>query len=55
MFAMLDEPQSFLLHDIKFHRAVAAASGNPILASIVEMVSGNFYELRRRTASHARD
>ena len=55
MFAMLDEPQSFLLHDIKFHRAVAAASGNPILASIVEMVSGIFYELRRRTASHARD
>ena len=55
MFATLEDAQSFLLHDIKFHRAVAAASGNPILASIVEMVSAIFYELRRRTASHAPD
>jgi len=26
MFASLDEPQAFLVHDIRFHRAVAAAS-----------------------------
>jgi GntR family transcriptional repressor for pyruvate dehydrogenase complex len=43
------------VHDIRFHRAVAAACGNPILASVVEMVSGMFYEQRRRTASRARD
>jgi len=55
MFATLGDPQAFLVHDIRFHRAVAAASGNPILASIVEMVSGMFYELRRRTASPAQD
>lgn len=55
MFASLDEPQAFLVHDIRFHQAVAAASHNPILASIVEMVSGLFYELRRRTADRARD
>src|SRR5262245_27040325 len=40
IFASLDEAQVFLVHDIRFHRAVAAASHNPILASIVEMVSG---------------
>ena len=50
MFASLDEPQAFLVHDIRFHRAVAAASSNPILASLVEMVSAIFYEQRRRTA-----
>jgi GntR family transcriptional repressor for pyruvate dehydrogenase complex len=55
MFASLDEAQVFLVHDIRFHRAVAAASHNPILASIVEMVSGLFYELRRQTADRARD
>jgi GntR family transcriptional repressor for pyruvate dehydrogenase complex len=55
MFAMLDDAQAFLLHDIRFHRAVAAAAANPILASIVEMVSAIFYELRRQTASQARD
>lgn len=55
MYASFDDPQAFLVHDIKFHRAIGAASGNPILASIVEMVSGLFYELRRGTANRARD
>jgi GntR family transcriptional repressor for pyruvate dehydrogenase complex len=55
MFASLDDPQTFLIHDIRFHRAVAAASGNPILASLVEMVSALFYEQRRKTAQHGRD
>ena len=55
MFACLDDQQAFLVHDIRFHRAVAAASGNPILGSIVEMVSALFYEQRRRTANRARD
>jgi GntR family transcriptional repressor for pyruvate dehydrogenase complex len=55
MFASLDDPQAFLIHDIRFHRAVASASGNPILASLVEMVSALFYEQRRKTAQHGRD
>jgi GntR family transcriptional repressor for pyruvate dehydrogenase complex len=55
MYASLDEPLAFLRHDIRFHRAIAAASGNPILASLVEMVSALFYETRRKTATRARD
>jgi GntR family transcriptional repressor for pyruvate dehydrogenase complex len=55
MFASIDDPQAFLIHDIRFHRSVAEASGNPILASLVEMVSALFYEQRRRTAQHGRD
>jgi GntR family transcriptional repressor for pyruvate dehydrogenase complex len=47
MFAAVDDPQSFLSHDIRFHRAVAIATGNPILSSIVEMVSGLFFERNR--------
>jgi GntR family transcriptional repressor for pyruvate dehydrogenase complex len=53
MFASLDDAQAFLIHDIRFHRAVASASGNPILASLVEMVSALFYEQRRNTAARA--
>ena len=41
----------FLVHDINFHRGVAAASGNPIVASLVEMVSALYYERRRETAA----
>lgn len=55
MYASMDDPQAFLVHDIRFHRAVATAAGNPILASLVEMVSGIFYEHRKRTADHGRD
>lgn len=55
MFASIADPQTFLVHDIRFHRAVAAASRNPILASIVDMVSTLFYEQRRRTADLASD
>ena len=49
MFASVDDPQTFLMHDIRFHRPVAMASGNPILATLVEMVSTLYFEHRRRT------
>ena len=55
MYASMDDPQAFLVHDIRFHRAVATAAGNPILASLVEMVSEIFYEQRRRTVEQAGD
>jgi GntR family transcriptional regulator, transcriptional repressor for pyruvate dehydrogenase complex len=48
MFASLDDPRQFILHDVRFHRAVARGGGNPILASLVEMVSSLYFEQRRR-------
>jgi len=55
LFASLTERQVFLVHDINFHRGVAAASGNPIVASLVEMVAALYYERRRTTAERAVD
>jgi GntR family transcriptional repressor for pyruvate dehydrogenase complex len=55
LFAAMDNPQRFLVHDIDFHRAIAAASGNPIIAAVVEMVSALYYEQRRETAAQASD
>ncbi len=55
LFATMDDPQRFLVHDITFHRIVAAASGNPIVAAVVEMVSTQYYEQRRKTAEQASD
>src|SRR5262245_17179673 len=55
LFASLEDPQRFLVHDIDFHRQVAAASGNPIIAAVVEMVSALYYEQRRDTAARASD
>jgi GntR family transcriptional repressor for pyruvate dehydrogenase complex len=53
LFASMPDPHLFLVHDINFHRAVAAASGNPIVASLVEMVSALYYESRRESAARA--
>ena len=55
MFANLSEPQTFLVHDVRFHRGVAAASGNPVLQALVEMVSSMVYEQRRLTVERAKD
>jgi GntR family transcriptional regulator, transcriptional repressor for pyruvate dehydrogenase complex len=55
MFANLSEPQTFLLHDIRFHRAVAGAAGNPVLLALVEMVSSLVWEQRRLTVERAHD
>jgi GntR family transcriptional repressor for pyruvate dehydrogenase complex len=55
LFASLEAPQAFLMHDVRFHRAVAAASRNPVLQALVELVSAQFYERRRLTIERARD
>jgi GntR family transcriptional repressor for pyruvate dehydrogenase complex len=55
LFASLDDPQEFLRHDIRFHRAVASASRNPILASLVEMVSTIFYGHRSKKVEEVGD
>jgi GntR family transcriptional repressor for pyruvate dehydrogenase complex len=55
MFASLQDPQAFLVHDVRFHRAVAGGSRNPVLAALVDMVSALSYERRRLTVERARD
>src|SRR2546428_10850046 len=55
LFASLNERQMFLVHDVNFHRGIAAAWGNPIIASLLEMVASLYYERRRATVERAAD
>ncbi|HEU4386345.1 MAG TPA: FadR/GntR family transcriptional regulator [Blastocatellia bacterium] len=55
MYATVDNPQHYLIHDVRFHRAVAAAGGNPILSALMEMVTAVLYDVRSETISRARD
>ena len=55
MYATLEDPQQYLIHDIRFHRAVAAASGNQILAALMNMVAAAMYERRQATVERATD
>jgi GntR family transcriptional regulator, transcriptional repressor for pyruvate dehydrogenase complex len=55
MYASLDEPEQFLVHDMRFHQTVAAASGNRILTSLMNMVATILFDVRRKTVKRARD
>jgi GntR family transcriptional repressor for pyruvate dehydrogenase complex len=47
MFATLEDPHAFLHHDLGFHRAVAAGSGNPIVAAIIGTLTEIIWETGR--------
>jgi GntR family transcriptional repressor for pyruvate dehydrogenase complex len=55
MFASLDEPEQFLVHDMRFHQTVAAASGNRILTALMNMVATILFDVRSKTVRRARD
>jgi GntR family transcriptional repressor for pyruvate dehydrogenase complex len=55
MFAALACPAEYLIHDVLFHRIIAQASGNPILAAIMETVTSSMYDKRRKTVERATD
>ena len=55
MYATVDDPAQYLIHDVRFHRTIAQASGNPILAALMETVTTTLYDERRTTAERARD
>jgi GntR family transcriptional repressor for pyruvate dehydrogenase complex len=58
MYAIADNPAEFLLHDVQFHRSIAQASGNPILAALIKAITAAMYERRLKTverASYLRD
>jgi GntR family transcriptional repressor for pyruvate dehydrogenase complex len=53
MFACSDNPAEFLKHDMLFHRIIAQASGNPILAALIETITTAMYEKRLKTVQRA--
>jgi GntR family transcriptional regulator, transcriptional repressor for pyruvate dehydrogenase complex len=55
MFATIDTPLDYLIHDVLFHRIIAQASGNPILAAVMETVTSSMYDKRRKTVERATD
>jgi GntR family transcriptional regulator, transcriptional repressor for pyruvate dehydrogenase complex len=55
MYAALDDPHEYLIHDVRFHRTVARAAGNPILATLMETITANLYEHRSKTVANAVD
>ncbi len=55
IFASVDNPTEYLIHDVAFHRIIAQASGNPILAAIMEAIVSSMYDRRRKTVERSID
>lgn len=55
MYAAVDKPAEYLVHDVLFHRAIAQASGNPILAALMETMTSAMYDSRRKTVERSQD
>jgi len=55
IFASVDSPSDFLIHDVLFHRIVSQASGNPILAALMETITSALYDKRRKTVERSID
>ena len=55
MYASLSEPEQYLVHDMKFHQTIAAASNNRILTSLMNMVATILFDSRSKTVKRARD
>jgi GntR family transcriptional repressor for pyruvate dehydrogenase complex len=55
MYASLNDPEQYLVHDMRFHQIVAAASGNRILTALMNMVATILFEYRSKTVKRATD
>ncbi|MDQ6786549.1 MAG: FadR family transcriptional regulator [Acidobacteriota bacterium] len=55
MFATLDEPEEYLVHDMRFHQLIAAASGNRIITALMNMVASILFDVRSKTVHRAHD
>ena len=55
MYASLSDPEQYLVHDMKFHQTIAAASDNRILTSLMNMVATILFDSRSKTVHRALD
>jgi GntR family transcriptional repressor for pyruvate dehydrogenase complex len=55
MFATLDVPEEYLVHDMRFHQMIAAASGNRIITALMNMVASILFDVRSKTVHRAHD
>ena len=55
MYASLNEPEQYLVHDMQFHQTVAAASNNRILTSLMNMIATILFDSRSKTVKRAKD
>lgn len=54
MYATVNDPGEYLIHDVRFHRTIAEAAANPILAVLMQTIATALYDQRRGTVERSR-
>jgi GntR family transcriptional repressor for pyruvate dehydrogenase complex len=49
------DPEKFLEHDVRFHRAIAHAAGNTVMSGVMDTLTQMLFEARRQTIRTASD
>jgi len=55
MYATVDDPALYLIHDVRFHRTIAEAADNPILTALMNTISTALYDDRQRSAERSQN
>ena len=55
MYESVELPEQYLVHDMRFHQTIAAASGNRILTALMNMIASILFEHRSITVHQAKD
>jgi GntR family transcriptional repressor for pyruvate dehydrogenase complex len=55
MYATVDDPALYLIHDIRFHRTIAEAADNPIFSALMETISTALYDDLQRSAERSQN
>jgi GntR family transcriptional repressor for pyruvate dehydrogenase complex len=51
----LKDPEKFLQHDVRFHQALAAASGNKVMSGVMDTVAALLLQVRRESIARSSD
>ncbi|HWQ34633.1 MAG TPA: FadR/GntR family transcriptional regulator [Blastocatellia bacterium] len=51
----MNDPEKFLEHDVRFHRAIARAAGNTVMSGVMDTLMQMLYQARRDTIRRASD
>ncbi|MBO0799465.1 MAG: FadR family transcriptional regulator, partial [Blastocatellia bacterium] len=55
MRATTADPENFLMHDVRFHQAIAHTANNKVMSLVMDTVAEMLFHIRRQTIARASD
>ena len=55
MRATIGDPENFLMHDVRFHQAIAHTANNKLMSLVMDTIAQMLFHIRRQTIARATD